>query len=127
MSVDLEKKIDTVIEGIVSLQAMMKGLIDALTSDKSPLSEHARTIETFSVFGSKGESSAISYVRDSLIPTLSAITTLEKQGDIPTASAIASITKRSRNAESANLSKLAELGFCTRFRVGRKVTYPLRR
>jgi len=119
----LEKKVDAILEGIEALRETLTKLVESL----APTTTSSRgTVETFDFSGTTGGPTTIPYMKDSLIPTLSAIGKLAKRGVKPTASAVASITKRRRNTESANLGKLAELGLCDRFRIGRKVIYPPR-
>lgn len=118
----MEKKIDEILESTKLVADRLGRLIEIL---EPRLKKPSGAVETFSVSGLPSLSNDSLNFSDSVSRTLSALTTIQKRGGRSTAEAVASITKRTRSTESANLTKLTASGWCTRVRIGRKVIYPL--
>jgi hypothetical protein len=117
-----ENKLDAILQVTTLVADRLERVIQILEANPQKLPGKIEPLE----FSGTPETGAANF-SESLSRTISALMSVNKRRAEPTAENVASITKRSRNAESANLNKLATMGWCTRLRIGRKVIYRLTR
>ena len=117
MKTTIDEKLGEKAQDIRSIQVTLDRILNTIGVQGG-----ANTVEAFSI---NSRQSSDTYVADSMIPTMSALARLGKDKVPATASTVARITKRSRNIESAYLTRLASQNHCVRSRVGRRVIYSL--